>query len=330
MLKYIQASFIDEKLYQDISTLECICMESEKLFFKLELSYKHEKWLASKHKNVNELQNEFLCYEGETLVGYVGISQFGALDSIPELMGMVHPKYVRKKIFSTLLNEAVKECKSRTNQKIYFLCNRDSKSGIAFLKQYKASYEYSEYQMEYHETSRKNAKEEQKEFALELATNKDIPQLIDLEEELYGKEISESEYPKPEEESKQDFYIYIAKVKQKVVGKVALQFEQDAKGKKCVGIYGVGIYKREQGRGYGKKLLEEAVKIAQENGRNHIFLQVDSTNEIAHKMYQKFGFQELYTMNYYTCDMSKKDSISNKIWSMWNELGGAYDTSSPI
>ena len=53
-----------------------------------------------------------------------------------------------------------------------------------------------------------------------------------------------------------------------------------------------------QNQGYGAKLLEYSILFVKENGATVIQLTSNSTRLVAHRLYQKFGFQKMDT-NFY-------------------------------
>src|SRR5947209_1607857 len=59
----------------------------------------------------SEQTNDFLYYAADQLVGYLALFSFNAQEA--ELSGMVHPDQRRRGIFSTLLQEAKRECEQR-------------------------------------------------------------------------------------------------------------------------------------------------------------------------------------------------------------------------
>lgn len=56
-------------------------------------------------------------------------------------------------------------------------------------------------------------------------------------------------------------------------------------------IVNFGIIDNYRGRGLGKKFLLYMLKWAQDNSFKHIFIKVDSSNEIAYKLYKSVGFK---------------------------------------
>ena len=88
---------LNEEDYEDIKRLEAICYEKQKTNLKLQLGLK----MRQRKKDVkNKIVGEFLYYENEILVGYLGLCNFGG--ATVEVSGMVHPKVRRKGVFKKL------------------------------------------------------------------------------------------------------------------------------------------------------------------------------------------------------------------------------------
>ncbi|MCX8169796.1 MAG: GNAT family N-acetyltransferase, partial [Candidatus Methanomethyliaceae archaeon] len=146
-LRIVLKEYLNQYDVKTIDELQKKCIEADKVAMKLELHYKHSLFLTEVRKpGINKI-NEFLCFNGDLLVGYVGICAFGGIEIPAEIMGLVHPNYRRQGIFSRLVELAIAECKRRKYSDIYLLCDRLSKSGQSFLKSINATYNYSEYEM---------------------------------------------------------------------------------------------------------------------------------------------------------------------------------------
>lgn len=65
-------------------------------------------------------------------------------------------------------------------------------------------------------------------------------------------------------------------------------------------IMTIVVKKTQRGNGIGTLLLDKLIEIAKKNDVEKIFLEVKQTNEIARKLYEKAGFQEVgIRKNYY-------------------------------
>lgn len=58
-----------------------------------------------------------------------------------------------------------------------------------------------------------------------------------------------------------------------------------------IGILGMGVIKEYRGKGIGKSLLTSALENAKSEGFEGVHLEVFASNQVAIKLYEKFGFQ---------------------------------------
>lgn len=65
-----------------------------------------------------------------------------------------------------------------------------------------------------------------------------------------------------------------------------------------------------QGEGYGRRLLEHLLTVAEARGATHMFLEVRTTNEVAQQLYQSLGFNEIAQRpGYYPADKGRETAI---------------------
>jgi ribosomal protein S18 acetylase RimI-like enzyme len=62
-------------------------------------------------------------------------------------------------------------------------------------------------------------------------------------------------------------------------------------GSKGVSIWDVKIHPKFQGRGYGRRLMNEALDLLRERGYKVTWLRVDPNNSIARHLYESLGFE---------------------------------------
>lgn len=279
--------------YTEINNLQKICLEEDKTTLKLEIDYKLSR-LQEEDKSISNI-NEFLYYDKDMLIGYIGICEFGR--GIMEVNGMVHPGYRRRGVFKRLFSLVNDEWHKRESKRMLLLCDNNSVSGLEFIKSTGANHAHSEYEM-----FLKNDEHQRltvKNVVLRKATNEDGREIAWQNSIYFHMEFNEADILMPEEEEKCGSYIYMAEVNNKIIGKVHLEIS-DGVG----GIFGVGVLPEYRKKGYGREILAGAIEKLKEKGSNDIMLQVEAKNSNALNLYKSCGFQETSTMNYY--DMGKK------------------------
>lgn len=70
------------------------------------------------------------------------------------------------------------------------------------------------------------------------------------------------------------------------------------------------VPKAEQGKGYGKTMLNEMIRHAVDDNANTMYLEVRTSNKIAIQLYHERGFNELgIRNNYYPADKGREDAL---------------------
>ena len=281
-----QSGGINRVDYEKIKALEKICVEYEPTTLKLELEYKLST--SSQENRNGDDRNEFMFYDNEMLIGYIGISQFsgGPL----EVNGMVHPDYRRMGVFSRLYSLVKEEWHKRGAQDMLLLSDHRSLSGLEFIKHTEAHYDNSEYEMFL--LGEPGEKDALKNLNLREALNKDAKEISE-QNELYF-HVKSNGQKLPEEEAKHGMFSYIAETNNVTIGKVHLEV-QDGIG----GIYGLGVLPEHRRKGYGREVLMRAVEKLQEKQSQRIMLQVAVKNKNALELYRSCGFEVTSTMDYF-------------------------------
>ncbi|WP_394217654.1 GNAT family N-acetyltransferase [Halobacillus trueperi] len=279
---------LDRKDYENILSLKNCCLEKEKVTLKLELDYKWSK-AANERKGMDRI-NEFMFYDEGTLIGYIGICQFGA-DTL-EVNGMVHPEYRRMGIFTHLFSLVRDEWSKRDSQQMLLLCDRRSSSGIGFIKHMGAVYEHSEHEMFLTNEVRASAATES--IKLRKARNEDAKEIARQNAIYFRVSAPEGGLKNPEEESKHGMDTFMVERDQMIIGKVHLEVQNGVGG-----VYGLGVLPEYRRKGYGREILMKAVKILKERQVQQIMLQVEVKNNHALNLYRSCGFEETSTMDYY-------------------------------
>lgn len=279
---------LDQKDYTDINNLLKLCSELDQTTLKLELDFKLRR-AEGVSKNSRYI-NEFMYYDRDKLIGYIGICQFGG-DAI-EVNGMVHPQYRRRGIFRTLFSLAKDEWGKRESRKMLLLSDNDSLTGLGFIKNLGVSYDHSEYEMFLRSEPKQDSN--LNNVILRKATNHDAKEIAMQNSVYFEKEYSDEDLIMPEEEEKCGTSIYLAEIDNKVIGKVHLE-TSDGIG----GIYGLGVLPEYRKRGYGREILTLAIEKLKESTLKDIMLQVAVKNKNALNLYSSCGFEVTSRMEYY-------------------------------
>ena len=281
-----------------VAGLEAVCTEFDGTAFKLELDYKLGAAAQGRPEDVALHIDEFMAYEGDRLVGYLGVNCFGGPGTPPEAMGMVHPDYRKQGIFRALHSLAVSEWRRRGVKTALLLSDGRSSSGKEFVKTTGAIYHHAEYEM-YLRDEAAFAGWPEGGVVFRKATNLDAGEVarqnaIYFGEELGSGEGEESEMLLPEVEEQRGMTVYLAESDGVVVGKVHLQLIGGLGG-----IFGLGVLPEHRGKGLGRAILLEGVRRLRAAGAKEVMLQVATENKNALHLYESCGFKTTSTMEYF-------------------------------
>ncbi|WP_313341058.1 GNAT family N-acetyltransferase [Sedimentibacter sp.] len=270
---------LDKDDYTDINNLKNICFDYDKTYLKLEIDYK----LNRDEKNSDNLNhiNEFMLYEDNKLIGYIGIGSFGG-DAL-EVNGMVHPDYRRKGIFTRLFSLVKDEFYKRKSNEMLLLSDNNSTGGIAFIKSLNCEYHHSEYDMNLDMNVIHEIKFDDLVFRKVVCD--DINKIAKADFEFLNESDIEELLLSP---------TYIIKKDDALIGKTRLEINDNIGG-----IYGLEVLPEYRGKGYGRELLLLSIKELKEKNVEIITLQVETSNKNALNLYKTCGFKENYTMDYY-------------------------------
>jgi ribosomal protein S18 acetylase RimI-like enzyme len=288
-----------------INGLAAECVREDGAALKLELDYKLGASLESAPRASMRAVNELMYFDGDALIGYIGINSFGGAGSPPELNGMVHPGYRRRGVFQMLSSLAIGECRRQKVKSALLLCGRQSAGGQKFIEKTGARYHHSEFEMYLRKEPPKHQEGSCAEVSFRKATNQDAREVARHNAIYFGEERNEEYRPSPdrledpglllpEEEEKKGMTIYFAEFGGKVVGKVHLQLIAGIGG-----IYGLGVLPEFRGRGFGRAVLLGAVDKLKDAGAKEIMLQVATGNANALRLYESCGFKTTSTMDYF-------------------------------
>ncbi|MGN1385898.1 MAG: GNAT family N-acetyltransferase [Bacillus sp. (in: firmicutes)] len=262
----------------EIKDLQKRCEQNES--FQLKLNW---DMLASRG---NDKRNDFFHYEAGKLTGFLALYNFG---NKYELCGMVDPDYRRKGIFTELFSRAVTELKGRKCNQLLLNAPAESESARAFLQQTDCHYYMSELQMKWSGATL----EKDESVLVRCSEPRDLADEIQLEVRCFGfTEQEATEFVNSIRKVGNESF-YIIEREGETVGKMRVDRN---KGESW--IYGFAVYPEHQGKGIGRAALKNIIK-KERDLDNDIFLEVESQNVNALKLYKSIGFQAFHVQDYY-------------------------------
>ncbi|WP_342601259.1 GNAT family N-acetyltransferase [Psychrobacillus sp. FSL H8-0483] len=262
----------------DIETLQKECEAYDHLQLKL-------NWEMFRNRVTDQL--DFLHYENDELVAFLGLYAFG---STVEVCGMVKPSERRKKHFSRLFQLGMATAKEMNFKKILLNAPASSTEAQAFLTKHGAIYGFSEHQMKWEEKTL----EEVNGFTLRQANTDDLDMRVRLSVEAFGLSNEDALAMESRIDGDEDTDMFMIDGNKETVGKIRVKRENGE-----AWIYGFSILPTHQGKGIGRKVLAKVVKEQSESGHS-VHLEVETKNAHALRLYESIGFQVVHAQDYYT------------------------------
>lgn len=245
--------------------------------------------------------HDYLYYEDGKQVGYLFMKRYGTRKR--EATGMVHPDYRRRGIFSTIVTAAKEECKREGIPQLALICEDRSASGRAFIRTIGAKHDFSEYKMElgsFHESTSFDDR-----LVVQEANMSDLDALVMIINEGWQRPENEARESIAFNLQEPDCTVYIARFGGdelscgEPVGCLRVyDFPHEQ------GIYGFVVRPDYRGRGYGRQILEEVIRMIQAQSQKTIMLEVDTDNIPALNLYRSCGFEISRTYGYYDIDVT--------------------------
>jgi ribosomal protein S18 acetylase RimI-like enzyme len=235
--------------------------------------------------------NDFLYYEQDVLVGFLGLYSFNPGEG--EISGMVHPGSRRKGIFTALFRAALEECRHRNIVHLLLIVEHASSSGQAFIGSLDTTYDHSEYKMVLEEARLPTSFDEHLQFR--EAREEDIPALTHITALAFDLPEQGVNWYSPQVLANQQHRYYVIALKNvDVIGKLDVSLTEQAGF-----IYGFGVLPTYRGRGYGRQLLARTIQTLLAQGKTQIALEVATVNKNALSLYLSCGFKETGSYDYY-------------------------------
>ncbi len=280
-----QQRTLTEAEVAEIGWLIAVCDGYEGLHMRLSLD--------ELRKRSGDEARDLLYYEDGALVGYLAIDGWG---KERELTGMVRPGYRRRGIFSQLFAAAKKEYQRLGVRKLILVCEQSSASGQAFVKTTGAQRGYAEHEMVLGTFKERRIFHEG--LQMRQANSGDLDAIASILAADSGNVEAEKQWVgKLFDDPSRRFYL--ATLHGKPVGCLRLDDMGDQ-----VGMYAFEIRVGYRGLGYGRQMLEEAIRTIRAETQKRVMLDVETGNTNAIGLYRSCGFEVKTTYDYYVLDIS--------------------------
>jgi ribosomal protein S18 acetylase RimI-like enzyme len=236
--------------------------------------------------------NDLLWWDGELLVGFLGIYCFDGHNA--ELVGMVDPTFRRRGIARALIDAAESLCHDRSYASVLLVVPRDSSGGQLVALKRGATLHHSEHVLVLRGPILGEASE--LDYTLRSASVQDASTVTRLLAAAFGYAPDDI----AERLATDAASTLIIEVDGRAIGTVRTTREGDAGG-----VYGFAVDPSWQGRGIGRAVLRRVCEQLRHDGAQHIGLEVATENERALGLYTSVGFTAVTTEDYFSLPVGR-------------------------
>ncbi|MDE3134781.1 MAG: GNAT family N-acetyltransferase [Acidobacteriota bacterium] len=240
---------------------------------------------ATLRSRPTEAVSDLLWWDGERLLGFVGIYGFGREQL--ELTGMVDPDARRRGIARALFEAALPLCRERGRRRLLLVVPRVSPGGDEFARAYDMSFEHSEHAMTLR--SRPEPAPARDETCVRQAVADDIPALSALYRDGFGHARVD-----PDRLASERSRTLMLERDGQIVGTIAV-----ARDGRRGAVYGFVVDTGQRGQGIGHEVLRRVCQDQFDTGAERVDLEVEVANDRALGLYTSVGFELAATDDYY-------------------------------
>lgn len=236
----------------------------------------------------------YLTWDYGRLVGVLSV--FAPVADTAEISALVKPDYRRMGYYGTMLSAARKQFNKYGVTKEVFVHEVGSPGGKEMLTAHGAAVDHSEYLMVWQE------QRERKPFAadgllLMAARSCDEKDMTTINMAVFGEDEEGAANMVRKNLNGKDILCYNAYSGGEMVGVCCVNVKPDA-----LTLFGLGIAPTHQGKGYGRIMLGEIIRLLKSRFKQDIELEVDTVNKRAVSLYRTSGFAVKTQYDYYEID----------------------------
>lgn len=282
----VKTNLLNEEQVQQVIELENKCFLRDGL--------ENHAYLSNDLNYYQDMPCFFLGYLDGVLISFLTV--FAPEQDQAEIKAVTDPLWERRGLFHRLFSEAIAEIRNVGISEVLLEVEKKSVSGNQLVQKLTNSeIDHIEYRMELLAEAKEPSK---------IAYLGRVERVTNYTKHLF-RDIQEQANSRPEEESYLNTIAmsetrkgYLYEFENEYVGAFVIGHEENG-----VFIYGVAIKCEYQGKGIAKYMMRQAITLAMD-GSTRIYLEVDSENPIALKLYQRCGFKPVFEVDYYRFQIS--------------------------
>lgn len=234
-------------------------------------------------KQRKEPASDIFCFDGNKLVGYLGIFLFTR--DTAEFAAFVHPDYRRQKIFTQkLYYAACKIIEMLDIHKIIFSYPQGNIGAQHCVARLGAQFNHREYFLI--RTGSVPEPIADNTLILRQADSHDVPLLVKFDAECFTNHSEYAEKQFSDNMKAANRQAWLAYYEGECVGKAHIRFDDDR-----TFIHDIAILPSKQKQGFGTLLLKNIINYLLDLGYHNLCLDVEASNEHALQLYQRVGFK---------------------------------------
>jgi mycothiol synthase len=245
--------------------------------------------------------NNYLFYQDNRLAGYLSFWSL-SVEKREMLIGTVHPAYRRQGIFRALFEEARREYKQQGVRQLIFTCESNARAATACAGALNARYVVAEHAMRLEQFQERYVFDDRLTF--EEVGSTEIDKLVAVQARSFDDSEARVLLTVTKLLQDPDQHFFLARWGEADLGcrePVGVMRIHDAEDE--VSIHAFGVLPDYRQRGYGRQMLEEAIRSIRARSQKPIVLEVDTTNAAAIHLYESCGFRIYTTHNYYVVEV---------------------------
>jgi len=237
-------------------------------------------------------------FEGETLAG--AMTFFAPTQEEAELVSLTHPDYRRRGVFRSLVQEAARQAVKFGIPDFLFVCEPQSKDGVAALHWFTSEPDHTEYALRYDRTLPPERLPIPAGLTMHRATEMDLPDMVQISSDSFSEEAERAAHFLGLAIVSETRRQYLFRLDGEPVAIGALGFE----GGEAT-LFGLGVRTHLQNRGIGRGIVALLLRECYAQGIEDILIEVDNTNAPAHHLYLSCGFVQEAIYDYFRAPIAQ-------------------------